>query len=496
MNPTTESTGRVQRLRRRVRRAIARKQRQTSRLSRHGLRHGLFIGGAVLVAGFALLFSWLADEALEWGHQVLDRAPWSPLLMLPFGLAALRWLTLRFAPQARGSGIPQVIAGLSLPQFDPAQSLLVSLSQAMWKIGLTTAALFIGCSVGREGPSVQVGAAVMLTWGYVLHRRLKSHPRFNAQALLTAGAAGGLAAAFNTPLAGVVFAIEELTKGMTVRWDRQVLSGVLMAGFITLSVIGNNPYFHVSQSFAFERDAWSWVLVCALVCGILGGIFSKLLLGGLPRLLPARWSALAQKHPVWSAFGCGVGLAVVCLLTHGATFGTGYDQAAALLNGHPSSSPFFGVAKFVTTVLSYFAGIPGGIFTPSLAIGAGLGEHLSLLAGPGVDTRMMALVSMAAFLAAATQAPITASVIVLEMTRSQEMTFYLMTATLVASFVSRQFSPHPFYHAAARFFRREALLATASRRRSAAAPSAPAAAASAAAAPAEATGGTGGAPTG
>ncbi|CAJ0793114.1 H(+)/Cl(-) exchange transporter ClcA [Ralstonia condita] len=449
-------------LREQLFRAFERKLRQTSRMSRNGLRFTIFLAGAMGVALFSLVFSWLADTALAWQRALHERHAWAAFALLPPGLAALRWMTLRVAPQARGSGIPQVIATQHLPPFGTAQTTLVSFPQALWKIALTAVALFLGASVGREGPSVQVGAAAMLAWGYWWQHRAGVRVGFHAQALLTAGAAGGLAAAFNTPLAGVVFAIEELGKGATLRWDRLVLAGVLASGFLSLAVVGNNPYFLVHEPILFLREAWPWIMLAALVCGVFGGLFAKLLLVGVAGLLPGPIGQRVQRHPVWTAFGCGVVIACIGAATQGDTYGTGYTQVAALLNGHPIETHWFGVSKLVATVASYFAGIPGGIFTPSLAIGAGLGQHLWQLTSGLADERMLVLISMAAFLAAATQAPITASVIVMEMTRSQDMMFHLLAATLLASFVARQFCPRPFYHAASRGFRREALAVEAS----------------------------------
>lgn len=413
--------------------------------------------GAGLVALFSLVFAWIAETALRWNHQLTHATPWLGFVMLPFGLAALRWLTIRLAPQARGSGIPQVIAAVTLPPAGGAQSVLVSLRQALWKVVLTAAGLVAGASIGREGPSVQVGAAAMLAWGHWCHRHLRFRIGFHPNALIAAGAAGGLAAAFNTPLAGVVFAIEELGRGTAVRWDRLVLSGVLTAGFLSLALLGNNPYFHVRTPILALQEAWGPVLVCALVCGVLGGLFARALIRGVPGVLPARWRHWPAAHPIGVAFGCGVVAAILGWITGGATFGTGYEQAAGLLNGQPITAQSFGLAKLVATVVSYFAGVPGGIFTPALAIGAGLGENVAHWMGGMAEPRVLALVSMAAFLAAATQAPITASVIVMEMTRSQDLTLFLLAASLLASFLSRQFSPHPFYHHVGHAFRREAM---------------------------------------
>ncbi|WP_434033364.1 chloride channel protein [Cupriavidus sp. a3] len=446
----------LNKLTRRARVAASRKSRQASRISRTTLRYTVFMFGAGCVGLFSLVFAWIAEVALRWNHHLTQATPWLAFVMLPFGLAALRWLTIRFAPQARGSGIPQVIAAFTLPPNGPAQTALVSLRQSMWKVLLTTLALLAGASVGREGPSVQVGAAGMLAWGHWCQEKLRFRIGFHPNALIAAGAAGGLAAAFNTPLAGVVFAIEELGRGTAVRWDRLVLSGVLTAGFLSLAVLGNNPYFVVKVPMLVLSNAWGPVLVCALLNGVLGGFFAKALAGGVSGLLPARWGGLATQHPVWVAFGCGLVVAVLGVATSGATFGTGYEQAAALINGESHATLWFGIAKLVATVVSYFAGTPGGIFTPALAIGAGIGQNVAQFVTGMAEPRVLALVSMAAFLAAATQAPITASVIVMEMTRTQDLTVFLLAASLLSSFIARQFSPRPFYHQVSHGFRREA----------------------------------------
>lgn len=417
----------------------------------------IFLGGAVCVALGSLAFARLAELMLAWNTRLVHAHWWSAFLLLPFGLAGLRWLTIRYAWQARGSGIPQIIAAMNLPAGSRAQAVLVSLLQSMWKVLLTAAGLLAGASIGREGPSVQVGAAIMWAWGDFWHEKMRMGPGFRSEALIAAGAAGGLAAAFNTPLAGVVFAIEELGRGSAVRWDRIVLSGVLTAGFLSLALIGNYSYFQLEKPILILSGAWGAVILCALVGGVAGGLFSKTLIHGVPGLLPRRFRSLPAQHPIYTAFFCGLLVAILGLLAGGTTYGTGYDQAAALLNGQPAESHWFGIAKWTATVLSYFAGIPGGIFTPSLAIGAGVGDYVGVLFGGMAEPRILVLISMAAFLAAATQAPITASVIVMEMTHGQDTMLYLLAATLIASFVSRQFSPHPFYHAVAKHFRREAV---------------------------------------
>ncbi|HWU98766.1 MAG TPA: chloride channel protein [Oxalicibacterium sp.] len=435
---------------------IRKRLRHTARISRHSFRIAIFLGGAVFVALFSLLFAVIAEKMLAWNHGITQAYWWSALLMLPPAFALIRWLTIRLAPEARGSGIPQVMAAMNMPVCAD-QTRLVSMRQAMWKIVLTAAGLLAGASIGREGPSVQVGAAAMLAWGKWWQKRPRLGIGFRPEALIAAGAAGGLAAAFNTPLAGVVFAIEELGKGSVVRWDRLVMSAVLGAGFISLALVGNNPYFQLNEAIHMMQISWPAVVACALINGVLGGLFAKALLAGPSAWIPARHRAWPQRHPIWLAAICGLLVALLGMLTGGATYGTGYEQAAALLNGAPGEHALFGIAKLGATIFSYLAGIPGGIFTPSLAIGVGIGDNIAHLLPMAVDVRLIALLSMAGFLAAATQAPITATVIVMEMTRTQDVTLMLFATTLAASFVSRQFCPRPFYHTVARNFRREAM---------------------------------------
>jgi H+/Cl- antiporter ClcA len=232
---------------------------------------------------------------------------------------------------------------------------------------------------------------------------------------------------------------------------------VLTAGFLSLALFGNYSYFPLSGPELVLNGAWRSVLLCALISGIAGGLFSRTLIRGLPGVLPHRFRTLPGRHPIYAASFCGLVVAILGWLANGTTYGTGYEQAAAMLNGDAANTLWFGVAKWTATVLSYFAGIPGGIFTPSLSIGAGIGAYLDMVF-PGIsDPRMLVLLSMAAFLAAATEAPITASVIAMEMTKGQDVMLYLLAATLIASYISRLFTRRPFYHAVARNFRREAL---------------------------------------
>lgn len=404
------------------------------------------------MALFSLGFAKLADLGLEWNTQWATRYPIAVWFVLPFGMAALAWFTPRYTPYVGGSGIPQVIASLSLPH-GAQKSRLITFGQTLWKIPLTFLAMLIGASVGREGPSVQVGAAVMLAWGNLCRRYGMAFTGLNANELMAAGAGGGLAAAFNAPLSGVIFALEELGRGILLRWERRVLFGVFAAGVILVVIEGNNPYFPQYQGATLVNNMLLWVLLCGVICGILSGIFARLLAKGIAGVSPTFLRGWVRRHPVIVALFLGIILAALGTYTHGQTYGTGYHVVANALAGEVIQPESLGIAKLFATVSTYWTGIAGGIFTPSLTIGAGIGAHISAFTQGLIDPRLLVLLCMVSFLAGATQSPLTAGVIVMEMTGSQPILVWSLIGGLIASFVSRQIMPKPFYHFAAMRFR-------------------------------------------
>ena len=430
---------------------ISHKIQQTRRLSRKTVALGFLLAGATLVAVVSMVFAHLADYALTLNAQLVARYPWFAWLAMPLGFMLIVWFTRRYAPYTVGSGIPQVLASLSLP-YGPNKGRLISLPQTLLKIPLTFFGMLVGASIGREGPSVQVGAAVTSAWGKWCKKHDLAFRGLQENDLIAAGAAGGLAAAFNAPLAGVVFAIEELGRGVLLRWERQIFIGILAAGFVLVALEGNNPHFRGFTGVPLP-DMTLWVLGCALVCGVAGGLFARFLFKGIGWLLPENGKKWAAKHPILLAGLLGLLLAALGTLYQGQLYGTGYLQASSALLGATDFQPGVALAKWVATVLSYWAGLPGGIFTPSLTIGAMIGQQIAAWGGSVDYSGVIVLVCMTAFLAAATQSPLTASVVVMEMTGSQNLLFWMLVGSIVASQVSRQFSPKPFYHAVGARFR-------------------------------------------
>ncbi|MEO8935712.1 MAG: chloride channel protein [Burkholderiaceae bacterium] len=403
-----------------------------------------FLGGAVVVGlvsvGFALSANW-ANAAF---HRMAALAPWVPFVVAPAGFALVRWLTVRWVPGSQGSGIPQAIAALALGE--AARRRLLSLKVAVGKVLLTVIGLLSGASIGREGPSVQVGAAVM----YALSRSAAFPYEGMQRGLILAGGAAGVAAAFNAPLAGIVFAIEEMARSFEQRTISIVVTAVIVAGVVSLALQGNYAYFGRTAASVDLPAAIPAVLMCGLVGGLFGGLFSRALLelsSGRLRVLTL-WQ---NERPVRFAALCGLALAAVGALSDGMIFGTGYNETRAILEGHAGSQSF-GITKLAATLISYLSGIPGGIFAPSLAAGAGFGHNLALLF-PSQPAAALLLLGMGSYFAGVVQAPLTAFVIVLEMTQNAELALPLMAATLIAHGISRTVCPRPLYKQLARGFK-------------------------------------------
>lgn len=331
-------------------RRLARKIRQTRRLSRKSIAFLFLLAGSALVALTALFFAHLADFALELNAKLVQQYPWFAWVALPLGLPLIAWLTRKFAPFTAGSGIPQVIASLSLP-YGAQKTRLIRLGQTLLKIPLTFLGMLFGVSIGREGPSVQVGAAVMGAWGAWCKKHGLAFKGMQENDLMAAGAAGGLAAAFNAPLAGVIFAIEELGRGIMLRWERQILLGVLASGFIQVAIQGNNPYFSGFNGGVLEH-IFLWVALSGLVCGAAGGLFGRLLYRGAAAFAPRKIRGFIRNRPLLLAALMGLLLALLGTFYQGKTYGTGYHEAAQALHGIYEAPFGLAAAKWLATVFS------------------------------------------------------------------------------------------------------------------------------------------------
>lgn len=402
-------------------------------------------GGAIGVGLLAVFFARLSSWLSAWQSVAAADHPWLPFLCLPLGGALFAWMTRRFFPGTEGSGIPQAIAGLKMGN-SLRVSRLLSLRIIIGKIGLGVSVIGCGFSMGREGPSVQIGASLM----QILHQRLPRFLMIQRGHMVIAGAAAGIAAAFNTPLAGVVFAIEEMSRSVEAKMSGLVITAIVLAGVCSQVFLGGGHYFGRVVIGASSRDLWVSVFAAALLCGVAGGLFARMqvLAIGQWQGRCARWRC---AHPFLFAAFCGLLVAGLGAGCGGAIFGSGYAQTRSLLEGQIDLPWYYGAFKFLATLLSQLSGLPGGIFAPSLAIGAGIGHAIDPLLAAEPASGMLLVLCMTGFLAAVTQAPITAFVIVMEMVDGYSQIIALMSVALLSTAVSRMIAP-PLYHTLAEHF--------------------------------------------
>ncbi len=401
----------------------------------------LLWSGAILVGLVASGFAISTEYASDWFQKLIEISPYTPFVVCPLGLILVSWLTRKFFPGAQGSGIPQSIAALQIPEHT-SRTVLLSFRIAFGKILLTLLGLLSGASIGREGPTVHIGAAIMFSLG----RFAKFPHHYMDKGLILAGGAAGIAAAFNTPLAGILFAVEEMGRSFEERTSGVLLTAVFLAGVTAIAIQGNYTYFGSTSATLEISQILIPVLVCGVVGGLLGGLFSTALIQGSSYIAP-----LIRRRPVLVAGICGLGIAGAGFFSGNTAYGTGYQEAEAIITGAtvlPESYPFM---KMLATLFSYLSGIPGGIFAPSLATGAGIGAEI---AGwlPDFPVSAIIILGMVGYFTGVVQTPITAFVIVMEMTDNQSLVLPLMATAFIAYITSRLVCPEPVYRVLAMNF--------------------------------------------
>lgn len=398
------------------------------------------LAGAVVLGLVAIAFAHCGDVAQRAFLTLAKRWPWAPFLLTPAMFTGVVWLTRGRWPLARGSGIPQVMAAAHAPESENAAKLL-SPGVAVAKFAGTVAILLAGGSAGREGPTVQISAAIMMA----IHRILRVPI---GAGVVIAGGAAGVAAAFNTPLAGVAFAIEELASAFEQKIAVLVMMAVMVGGLVSLGLSGDYVYFGAMNDSMTLGQMAVGVPLAGIAGGLFGGLFSRALVG----LAGSRVRAVVwvRAHPLWLAGACGLAVAVTGFFSDGISWGTGYDLTHDLLSGH-AAPLMFGPAKFVSTLATALSGAPGGIFAPSLSVGAGLGQMLSLFT-PGTAPGAMVLLGLIGYFTGVVRAPLTAVIIVTEMTATRTMILPLFGTALIADWVSAQVCAPKLYHALSRQF--------------------------------------------
>ncbi len=400
----------------------------------------IFLALTVLIGAFAGLSAVLFTLAIDGTKHILFGSAPSPwrLFAVPTVISILTgFLLAKYFPEARGSGVPQTEAAFHL------QNGIIPIRVIFGKF--LTGALCVGAghSMGREGPSVQIGAGIASAFG----RWLRLSPA-RVRSLLPIGAAAALSAAFNTPVAAVLFALEEIIGDMNATLIGSTVVASVTAVIVERSILGDETLFRVpAYHLANPAELTGYALL-----GVIGGIVSLMFCKGLLRArsfflrLPP-WTEIAQ--PVIGGLIIGIVLIFVPQV-----MGVGYEYVDQALDGAMPLRMLvlLCVAKLGATIISYASGNAGGIFAPSLFLGAMAGGAVGMgmqafapfpTGGPGA----YALVGMGALFAGIIRAPMTSVFMIFELTQDYQILVPLMVANLLSYMISIRFQPTPIYQA-------------------------------------------------
>ena len=411
-----------------------------SRFAQREERKLLFLSILIgALTGLAVVAFILLTERLGMRLYPVGSAAWRRVLIPVVGSLGMGYLLFRYFPDARGSGVPQTKAALF------ARDGVITLGTVFGKFFCTSATLASGIPLGREGPSVQVGAGI----ASVLGRRLGLRPEY-VKALIPVGSAAAIAAAFNTPLAAVLFSLEEIMGDL----NAPVLGSVVLASatswLVLRLMLGNNPLFHVPQYELVHPLEFAIYAVLGVAGGLVSVAFTKLLLGMREHFLRLpRWTCWFQPL----AGGLVTGLIAWRVPQ---VLGVGYGYVGDALNGKMALQlmALLVVFKLLAVTTSYASGNAGGIFGPSLFIGAMLGgavgsvaHHLLPIytAAPGA----YALVGMGTLFAGIVRAPMTSVLMIFETTQDYAVIVPLMISNMVSFFISSRMQRQPIYEALA-----------------------------------------------
>ncbi|HRK61250.1 MAG TPA: chloride channel protein [Candidatus Omnitrophota bacterium] len=406
---------------------------------RYGLSLCIYLGAAAISGIVCVFFMHAFDFVYTYRLNNVRVGYWCWLTTPLLFLAAVELIRLA-APCADGAGIPQTIFAaqhLSESNFK-SLSPLISFRTMTIKIAALLIGVWGGASTGREGPSVHITACLFFGITWALHRILKLP--FSMRSAIVGGAAAGLAAAFNTPLAGVTFAVEELSSDYFSSIKDMVLMAIIVAGIAAKTLTGEYTYFgHLNTSASISIIA---IFSVGLASGLAGTLFSTLLIKGKQAL-----SILSGWQRYISIFILALAVLFIAMVSGlKGIMGPGNLIAQNYLQGDTSTPPFFfAITKAAATLFTYWSGIAGGIFAPSLAMGSAVGAWTATLQHAPVAA--CAALGMAAFLSGAIQAPITSFVIIYEMTGHPQLLLPIMLASLIGYMVAKACKTQHLYQA-------------------------------------------------
>lgn len=412
------------------------------------LKHNLlqaipFWIGSVITGFFAVLYA----QLFAWGEHLMnfifDWHAWMIFIIAPIGFVLSWWLVKEFAPNAKGSGIPQVMAAVELanPKEHKKIRSLLSLKIIIFKIISSVVLVIGGGAVGREGPTIQIAGSVF--------RKVNEYlpdwwPKISKKNMIMTGAAAGLAAAFNTPLGGIVFAVEELSKTHINYFKTALFTAVIIAGLTAQTLAGSYLYLGYPKTNDVSLMVMFPIMLVAATAGIMASQLSVIMLkinGWKKKTLKT------DRANVAFLIVCALIIASIAYFINREILGSGKEiMERVLFTKDKHEDWYVPLLRMLGPALSFTSGGAGGIFAPALSAGASIGSVISgIIHLTPNETNVVVLGGMVAFLTGITRAPFTSAIIVLEMTDRHSLIFHLMLAGMVSSIASIIVSRHSLY---------------------------------------------------
>jgi len=397
---------------------------------------------ASLITGLvAVLYTKLFAGAEGITAYIIHNHKWYLLVIAPVLYLLAYFIVQWFAPYSRGSGIPQVIAAIDLanPKENHKVDKLLSIKVIVVKIASSLLMVAGGGAIGREGPTIQIAGSVFRKVNQLIPA---SWPKVSRRNMIMTGAAAGLAAAFNTPLGGIVFAMEELTRTHISYYRTAIFSAVIIAGLTAQYFLG--PYLYLGYPDVSNLNPYIFigVVVIAIVTGVVSSIMCKVILAVF------KWKkGFTPFQNVMFVVASALVMTSVALVVSTDILGSGKEiMKTVLFTPNKHVEWYVPLLRFFGPIFSFTTGVAGGVFAPALSAGASFGAlgagwfHLS-----AVNTNLLVLAGMVGFLTGVTRTPFTSAILVLEMTNSHNVIFHLMLAGMIASVFSMLVDKHSFY---------------------------------------------------
>jgi Chloride channel protein EriC len=389
---------------------------------------------SVIVITFFLEVSDYAQHSFK---NLIGADPYLSFIITPIVFAGIVYVAKYYCHYVQGSGIPQLIAATDSRNKSIREQLL-SFRIALGKIGFIFLGMLGGAPIGIEGPSIHIGGSIF----YGFNRFIKLNRKFLIHALIAIGGSAGLIVAFNAPIAGFLFAYEEI--GRKLKKQALILIAI-MSGIVYLFAImyrGDANYLTNLSAYSLELTLVWQLLPLAILAGILGGLFSKTTL-----FLINKFITHSKLKVITIAVVLGFIIASFNYLSTGQIAGSGKDEVLLMLGGTGLGLDFVAM-KYFATLTSLASTIPGGLFMPSISIGAGIGSEVASFYTQ-IDAQVIIIMAMIAYLSAVIRAPLTSVFVILEMTTTLHLLIPGLMIAFIANWISKQIFAQPIYEALA-----------------------------------------------